>query len=498
MSLRTTRRSLRPTLEALEDRTVLSVTTSALTAGVLTMWSNNAASNVVVSQSGSSIKVYDSTNGFTRIEAGVTKVQFVGGAGNDRFVNNAYSLSVTAWGQGGDDYLEGYNGNDTLIGGDNNDTLVGYGGNDTMWGGNGNDILKGMAGNDTLNGDGGDDKLVGGDGNDTLYGGDGNDSIIGGAGTDSLYGGNGDDTLVTIDGGTTDYADGQAGRDTVWEDKNTVRHWYGNSYNYDNVYAEKIQAVGSFANGADRTLDGDSIADPTDGKFYKNFSANPLFSSVGPQAADIDQNALADCWLMAPMGSVAQDSPGTIRSMVADFGDGTYGVRLGNNFYREDADLPTGSASSTNPTMAGLGREGSLWVAIVEKAYASYRTGANTYDSLSYGYQTDALRAYNLNSVGESYFAPSWNSAPVANSIFDHWNSHQSCSIGTGSVPAGSKLVGSHVYTVVSVSRNAAGQVTSIMVRNPWGENDTNGNPYVNLSGADLAACQIWVAWGNA
>lgn len=114
MSLRTTRRSLRPTLEALEDRTVLSVTTSALTAGVLTMWSNNAASNVVVSQSGSSIKVYDSTNGFTRIVAGVTKVQFVGGAGNDRFVNNAYSLSVTAWGQGGDDYLEGYNGNDTL------------------------------------------------------------------------------------------------------------------------------------------------------------------------------------------------------------------------------------------------------------------------------------------------------------------------------------------------------------------------------------------------
>ena len=498
MSSRNTRPSLRPTLEVLEDRTVLSVTTSSLSAGVLTMWSNDAASNVVVSQSGTSIKVYDSTNGFTRIEAGVTKVQFVGGAGNDRFVNNVYSLPVTAWGQGGNDYLEGYNGNDTLMGGDGNDTLVGYGGNDAMWGGNGNDILKGMAGDDTLYGDGGDDKLVGGDGNDTLYGGDGNDSIIGGAGTDSLYGGNGDDTLVTIDGGTTDYADGQAGRDTVWEDKNTVWHWYGNSYNYDNVYAEKIQAVGSFANGADRTLDGDSIADPTDGKFYKNFSANPLFGTGGPTANDIDQEALGDCWIMASLGSVAQDSPGTIRSMVADFGDGTYGVRLGNNFYRVDADLPTWNATSTDQQFAGLGRDGSLWVALTEKAYASYRTGANTYASLAGGDPADALRAYNLTSVGQSYFPAGSNSASVANSVFTHWNAYQSCNISTGSVPAGSKLVGNHVYTVTSVIRNSAGQVTSIVVRNPWGGDNTNGNPFVTLSPADLAACQIWVTWGNA
>src|SRR5205823_5025171 len=60
--------------------------------------------------------------------------------------------------------------------------------------------------------------LVGGDGNDYLEGLNGNDQVIGGAGTDSLYGGNGDDTLVTIDGGTTDSADGGANRDTLWQD----------------------------------------------------------------------------------------------------------------------------------------------------------------------------------------------------------------------------------------------------------------------------------------
>ena len=484
-------------LETLEERTVLSVTSSSLSAGVFTMWSDNNASNVVVSQSGSTINIYDYTNGFSRSLSGVTKVQFVGGAGNDRFVNNAYSLPVAAWGQGGNDYLEGYNGADTFVGGDGDDTLVGYGGNDSMWGGNGNDTIKGMAGDDSIYGEAGDDRLIGGDGNDYLSGGDGNDAIIGGAGTDTLYGGNGDDSLVTIDNGTTDYADGQAGNDTVWEDQNLVWNWYGYSYGYDTAYGEKLQAVYSFANGADKTLDGDAIADPTDGTNYKNFSSNPLFGPGGPSVNDIDQEAAADCWLMAPLGSLANDHPGAIRSMVADFGDGTYGVRLGNSFYREDADLPTWSATSTDQKYAGLGQGGGLWVALVEKAYAYHRTGANTYGSLDYGDAADALRAYNLSSVGENYYAAGSNSATVANDVYNHWNAYQSCTVCTGSVPAGSQLVGSHCYSVVAVYRDSYGNVTSMLLRNPWGGDNTGGNPYVSITPANLAACQTWVAWGN-
>ena len=64
------------------------------------------------------------------------------------------------------------------------------------------------------------------------------------------------------------------------------------------------------------------------------------------------------------------DNPHAIRQHVADFGDGTYGVHLGNNFYRVDNDLPVASASATSPAYAGLGREGSMWAAVIEKAYA--------------------------------------------------------------------------------------------------------------------------------
>jgi hypothetical protein len=202
--------------------------------------------------------------------------------------------------------------------------------------------------------------------------------------------------------------------------------------------------------------------------------------------------------LLAPLGSLALDNPGAIRSMIADFGDGTYGVRLGSSFYRVDADLPTWNAGSYDQRFAGLGQGGSLWVALIEKAYTHHRTGANTYASLAWGDPTDALRAYNLTSVSYSYFAAGSSSTSVANSVYSHWNAYQSCTICTGSVPVGSPLVASHCYSVTSVIRNSSGVVTSIIVRNPWGADNTGGNPYVVLTPAQLAACQIWVCWGNS
>jgi hypothetical protein len=488
-------------VESLEERQLLSVSSLFFSGSTLVVTSNNAPTNVVVYPSGSNIVIQEvgTTHAWTYAASRVGRVEFQGGAGNDRFVNDVYALPVTAFGNGGNDYLEGYNGADQLIGGDGNDTLVGYGGNDTLWGGAGNDLLKGMDGNDQLIGGTGDDTLVGGAGNDTLWGEDGNDQLVGGAGSNVLYGGNGDDTLVSINAATTDYVDGGAGRDTVWRDDNVTHVLFFNFHSYDTVVnAEVVYNVASFANGADRTLDGDAIKDPTDGANYKNFSSHPLFGSSGPTMNDIDQNALADCWLMAAAGSAANDHPYVIRSMVADFGDGTYGVHLGNNFYRVDADLPTLSASSTTPTYAGFGQDGALWMPLVEKAYANFRTGANTYASLNNGDPADALRAYNETSVGESYHAAGSSAAATANDIFTHWNAYQSCTICTGSVPAGSPLVGNHCYTVVSVTRNAAGVVTSIQLRNPWGPDNTGGNPFVNVTPAQLAATQIWVAYGNS
>ena len=58
------------------------------------------------------------------------------------------------------------------------------------------DVIEGGINDDTLFGGGGDDRISGGPGNDTIDGGDGDDELSGGAGDDRISGGSGIDTAV--------------------------------------------------------------------------------------------------------------------------------------------------------------------------------------------------------------------------------------------------------------------------------------------------------------
>lgn len=80
-------------------------------------------------------------------------------------------------------------------------------------GGAGNDRLGGASGADSLVGGDGDDLLNAGAGDDLLNGGQGNDRLLGGRGNNVLIGGGGDDQL--IDPGARGKAIGGAGRDQV-------------------------------------------------------------------------------------------------------------------------------------------------------------------------------------------------------------------------------------------------------------------------------------------
>jgi Ca2+-binding RTX toxin-like protein len=264
-------------LDALEPREMFSVNSIGFEGNNLVVKSDNAATSVVVSQTASTVKISDlSANRAWTFDAGrVGSVEFRGGAGNDKFVNNVANLPVRAFGGAGNDYLEGYNGADVFVGGAGGDTLVGYGGNDMMWG------------------DDGDDLLLAGAGNDQLMGGAGNDRLIGHAGTDKFWGETGNDAVVSIDAALGEYVDGGAGADTLWVDRAGLSR--------DGVAGlaaeDMLHEVASFANGADRTLDGDRIADPRalPGQTFKSFANNPLFSSAGPQMTDIRQGELGDC-----------------------------------------------------------------------------------------------------------------------------------------------------------------------------------------------------------
>ena len=471
-------------LENLEDRKLMSVSQIGFSGNTLCVKTDNVATSVEVRQVGTDIQVRDlSTSRSWNFAANrVGTVEFQGGAGNDRFVNNVMNMPTRAFGFGGNDYLEGYNAVDVFVGGDGDDTLVGYGGNDQLWGG---------AGNDTI---------LGGNGDDQLMGDDGDDQLNGQAGNDRLWGGNGDDVLISIDSGTGDYLSGGAGRDTFWVDRNGS--WSDTVA--DASIGDKVQAVASFANGADRTLDGDRIADPTvkSGYTYRAFVGNPLFAKSGPSLNDIRQGQLGDCYYLSGLGAIANDTPMTLRQNIVDFNDGTYGVRLGNSFYRVDNDLPV-KAGSSQPAFAALGRENSMWVSVAEKAFAHYRRGQNSYASIEGGNCVEANRAFGAASSGLRSFASYGNATALINDLYNRWNNYQSVGIEFWSGPSNGPVVLSHAYTVVSFVRNTAGAVTGIVVRNPWGVDGTpvsDSNPYdglVTLTAAQLFQYSGGVSWGR-
>lgn len=556
-------------IDSLESREMLSVSSMWFSGDSLVVRTDNASTTVYVSQPGSTLRIEDvSANRMWNYSASsVGKVEFQGGNGNDRFINYVSNLPVRAFGGAGNDYLEGYNGADVLVGGDGNDTLLGYGGNDQMWGGNGNDTLRGMSGNDYLVGDGGHDTidagsgndqawggdgkdyikggsgndslqgdnhddyidggsendtiwgehgidtLLGGFGDDQLVGGDGNDHLNGQAGSDKLWGGNGNDTLVAIDNTYGDYVDSGSGADVMWVDSLFL-------FAKDNVVGassnDTTQAVTYFANGADRTLNGDNIADPTDTgakvRYTNTVKAGdtdgnrPLFSSSGPRITDPTQGSLGDCWLIAGMSAVAYDGPGTVQERVVDFNDGTYGVRLGNEFFRVDNQLPVWNASNgatnNNLRFAKLGAQNSLWAAVVEKAFAHYRSGANTYASIEGGWGVEVNRAFGSTSAGSKAINSYSNATALVNDLYNRWNSYQAVTIGfQGTINSGAPLIGNHTYTIYSFSRNALGQIASVQLRNPWGVDgagsDGRNDGFVTVTPAQLFAQTGRVNWGS-
>jgi len=198
-------RSDRHRIEALEPRTLLSVTllpTASLdAAGTLHVSGSTLAPNTILvgnSPDGSTIDVSitaargSRTSTFTHSypKASVQAVQITGGLRADVITidqsNSPFAVAAT---------IDAGAGNDTITAGDEADTIRGGAGNDVITAAGGDDRLSGGAGNDLMNGDDGNDLLVGGPGNDQLFGGQGDDTLHGGIGNDQLFGNDGNDHL---------------------------------------------------------------------------------------------------------------------------------------------------------------------------------------------------------------------------------------------------------------------------------------------------------------
>jgi calpain family cysteine protease len=107
-----------------------------------------------------------------------------------------------------------------------------------------------------------------------------------------------------------------------------------------------------------------------------------LFGADGPEASDIAQGAVGDCYFLSMLAETAMHSPQTIESMFIDNGDGTWTVRFYHagvaDYVTVNADLPAysdGQFVYANHDFGGHADKVSdsknvLWVALAEKAYA--------------------------------------------------------------------------------------------------------------------------------
>jgi Ca2+-binding RTX toxin-like protein len=413
-----------------------------------------------------------------------------GSDGNDTLSAPDNGTGYLSGGSGNDTFF-GYAGNDTVYGGEGNDSVSAGRGNDLVYAEGGNDIINGDDGNDTVNAGAGEDVLRGNAGDDRLYGEEGDDKIYGDAGADAMWGGDGNDTLVSIGGGQNDAMRGDTGYDSFWADSEATEKVL--DADVGEILKGHVHRVGSFmsyrfasvVNPVGRDPNGENLMDPATEWGYSYFSNRPLFSTGGPNIDDIDQNGLGDCYFLAGLGAVAKANPDRIRQHIVELGDGTFGVQFSNTYIRLDGDLPTDTFGS--PVYAGLGTGGVLWAALMEKAFAYYRFNDSNYASLNGGWMSEAFDAMGA-STTVSRWVDGWYKA--SHGATDLWNyvngelaAGKAVTVSTpGDCP---NLVGSHAYTVDRAWTDGSG-TRHVVVRNPWGPDNTDGNPYVDLTASQL------------
>jgi Ca2+-binding RTX toxin-like protein len=500
--------------EALENRKFFS--TSMGPGGLLTITGTNSNDQISVDTfNGNKLRVID--NGLIRDYAlnAVKKIVASLLTGADSFAGtNNVNIPMQISGGADNDTLKGGARNDTMNGDAGNDLIDGRKGDDDMFGGADTDTVDysdrttalwlslddvandGGAGShdnihsdiENINGGQSDDTIIGSSvanvlrgngGSDHISGLAGADAIYGGAGPDVLEGNDGNDTIVDVGGSQSDTIVGGDGLDTIWCDAESTETLQNTNFvdAFLELVAGSVHRVGSFANGAGRDLNGENLTDPSDGTGYVNFSNHPLFSTNGPSKDDIRQGNVGDCWLMATLSAAAKQSQIRIQQTVVPLGDGSYGVDFMRNgaheFYRVDGDLPTwGGTETSGLKYADMGAQGSIWVPIVEKAYAFYRKHQDTYQSLSGGWPYDAFKALRASPTDIS-----WGSQDsVMNQISAALYASKAIAVCTkGTITSDCPCIGSHCYTVDSMRtvRDHRGGTTVITtyitLRNPWG-----------------------------
>jgi len=343
-----------------------------------------------------------------------------------------------------------------------------------------------------------------------IFGGAGNDSILvdssvttdcflyGGSGRNVLQAGSGNDTLVCV-GSAADTLSGGAGSDSFWMDgKAAERITNLTAAESAGGAVHRVSAI--YTGPSTRVLVNSAKAraraiEPgtTNAATYQDFSNYPLFSAAGPSENDVIQGQVGDCFFLSVLSSVAKLDSNKIRQSILDMGNGNYLVQFSkggsNVFVRVDGQLPVLADGQLD--YAGLGAGESIWVAVMEKAYAVFHGPTASYASIDGGWMDQVYSA--LGDLPKSNYGGAGAGAMMA-LVASEISLGESVTYGTiNNIFDSAPLIGGHAYTVDSVLTDTHGNPTGLVLRNPWGidgaGNDGNNDGYVTVTAQQAYDC---------
>jgi len=156
-----------------------------------------------------------------------------------------------------------------------------------------------------------------------------------------------------------------------------------------------------------------------------------------------------------------------LTELAVDLGDGTYAVRFragGKDVYvRVDGEVPTGPYDGLG--YAQPGAQGAIWAPIMEKAYAFFRRGANTYASLDAGFMGSVLMDFGI--ANDSASLNTVSDALVKTLTTALSSGHVVTMSTSATVASGVPAIASNCNPVLSMAQDA--RVGWLLTRrNPW------------------------------
>lgn len=400
-------------VETLEPRCLFAAT-AAVEGTVLTIRGSDAAEDIRVYRSGESLVVGGDVEGTF---AGVTHIRVEAGAGDDSVV-----------------IAPEVDGTVEVLGGDGDDTLIGYGAGTTLFGGEGNDAFwtTSKAG-----------------------------AVIGDA--NSLEAKRGVNRLPAVFSNTKLGVSSSIAVGSVWDKiKDTA--------------SDAADWVSDTADDAVDTLRSTLKEPKLTAAAWKtaDFTGQALFSESGPSVADITQGRLNDCYFLASLSGAVAADPSIIRNSIADLGDGTYVVRFFSGkkttYQRIDADLPVRAGTQDQLAYGQFGADSSLWVALMEKAFALAKGGSYTKLDTG-GWMGDVYKILGVSSKNLSAKGNVWS---VIDDVLEKGGI---ATLGTKKGLKNSPLSANHAYSIEAVEYDAQGKPVTIVLRNPvqWATPDGDG-----------------------